>query len=91
VAKRLVTDQKQDGDELAIRLRRSGQGIEVSWATDGRESGPVAATYLLLASASPRDFDGVQPVEVAGNQLLATRAFPAHRSGGRHLTFFKVE
>ena len=81
-------------DGLPIRVRRTGDDLELEWTGDGRESALAgsATTYRVVASASPSDFDAGSAVEVAGRRLVAGGApFPARRMGDRDLTFFRVE
>lgn len=81
-------------DGLPIRVRRTGDDLELEWTGDGREAAPAgsATTYRVVASASPDDFDAGSAVEVAGRRLVAGGApFPARKMGDRDLTFFRVE
>lgn len=81
-------------EDRPVRVRRTaGDHVELTWDGDGREARGVSPvrTYTVLASANPRDFSAAQPVEVAGNHLVATMALPAHRTGDRTVTFFRVQ
>ena len=79
---------------LPIRVRRTGNDLELEWTGDGRESAAagLATTYKVVASDSPSDFDAGRSVEVAGRRLMAGGLpFPARKMGDRDLTFFRVE
>lgn len=78
-------------DALPVLVRRApGDAVELTWAGDGREGRTVGAPYRVLASASPRDFEGAWAHDVAGNRLVATASLPAARMGDRAVTYFQV-
>jgi hypothetical protein len=81
-----------DSDGLPMQVRRAnGQGVELTWAGDGREGRTKTVPYRVLASASPRDFTGAQSIEVAGETLVATARLPASLMTDRKVTYFRVQ
>jgi len=79
---------------LPMSVQRSGGGVVLTWAGDGRER--LAApghrsTYEVRAASTPDGIESARPVEVAGSTLVASMELPAARFDDRSVTFFRVE